>query len=146
MAANTSPIFPDSVNIGFAKLTTADTSYTVPTTGGEIVFTAGIDGARVDQIKVRALGTNVATVLRLFINDGGGLLAANFALVHEQALSASTASNSSETGLDYDINLTGDPAVKIPPIPHLDGGYKIYAAIGTAAAAGWMVSVIGGDY
>ena len=35
-----------------------------------VFFTAGVNGARVDEIQAIHLGTNVATALRIFINNG----------------------------------------------------------------------------
>ncbi len=145
---NNQPIFPDTPNVSWGTLTTEDTSFTAPSTEGVVVFTAGTNGSRIDQIKVRALGTNIDTVLRLFINDGGGTGAANFALVHEVQLGASTADTDDVTGDDYDVNLTKDGGVtrSVPPIPYLPAGYEIWAAVGVTVASGWMIVVHGGDY
>ena len=146
--ANTQPIFPDVPNVSWGKVLTEDTSYETPTTEGVEVFEAGLNGSRIDQIKVRALGTNDATVLRLFVNDGAGTAAANFALIHEVLLPATTAAADDVTGDDFDINLVKDGGVtrSVPPIPYLPAGYKIYAAVGTTVASGYMVTVHGGDY
>lgn len=146
MAANLNPIFPLTPNIKFVTLITADASYTVPTTAGAVIFTAGVNGSKVDQIKARALGTNVQTVLRLFVNDGLGVLAANFTLVYEKMLPASTAAATDITGIDIDILIPKDTGVNVCPIPYLAPGQKIYASIGTTVAAGWSVSAYGGDY
>jgi len=140
MAANTQPIFPISQNIGGGKVITADTSYETPTTNGVTVFTAGTEGSRIDEIKVRALGDNIATVLRLFIYTGSA-----YHLVHETTLASSSAAADAVTGTDYDIlRDTGYEAM--PPIPYLEGGWTIIATVGTTVASGWMVTVFGGDY
>lgn len=72
MAQNTSPIFPlvPSVQWGATALATSNTAK--DGTGTVLtVFTAdAINGSRVDYLKVRALGSNIATVLRVFINNG----------------------------------------------------------------------------
>ena len=146
MPANLNPIFPLNPNVEFATLITADASYTVPTTAGVVIFTAGVNGSKVDQIRARALGTNVQTVLRLFVNDGLGTAAANFTLVYEKMLPASTAVATDITGADIDILVPKDTGVNVCPIPHLSAGQKIYASIGTTVAAGWSVSAYGGDY
>jgi uncharacterized protein involved in high-affinity Fe2+ transport len=140
--------FPQNQNVGFKTLTTADTSLTAPTTAGQIVFTAGAEGSRIDAIKVRALGTNVQSVLRVFVNDGLGTAAVNFSLVHEVKLPATTANAA-------DVNQTAD-IVLLPANydnvgngvlpPYLKAGQKIYVSIGTAIAAGVAVTAFGGDY
>lgn len=146
MSANTTPIFPLTPKIGFGKVINADTSYEAPTTSGVLVFTAGVNGSRIDQIRARALGTNAATVLRIFINDGLGPGVSNFALVYEKSLTASTASASAETGTDIDLLVEKSPGEKHCPIEVLPPGYKIYASVGTTVASGYMVSVHGGDF
>lgn len=142
MAGNTSPIFPLTQRFGRAVLTTADTSLTAPTTAGASLLLAGANGTRIDGIKVRAVGTNDASVLRVFVHDG-----TNYTLVHELDLAASTAATAAETGTDYTllpINYDNAGAGVLPP--YLPTGHSIYASIGTAASAGWAVSIYGGDY
>lgn len=139
MAANTQPIFPISPKVSGGKVITADTSYENPVTNPVTLFTAGENGARIDQIKARALGDNVATVLRLFVYDG-----ASYMLAHESGLPESTAANG-ETGSDIDIlRDTGYEAV--PPVPYLPAGYSLVGTVGTTVASGWMVMVFGGEY
>ena len=144
MAANTNPIFPITPKVEWGKLTTAniakDGTGTVVT-----LFTAGANGARIDQIKVRALGTNVATVLRLFINNGStNTTATNNSLVHEVTIAATTLHETAAL-TDNDITIAKGSDV-LSPIPFLPAGYKIQATIGTTIAAGIQVTVSGGDY
>ena len=140
MAANTQPIFPLTPNVSGDKVLTADTSYETPVTAPVTVFTAGANGSRIDAIKARALGTNIATVLRLFIYDG-----ANYYLAHEETLAASTADANTVTGADNDLlRDTGYEAM--PPILYLPATYTIVATVGTTVASGYMVTVFGGDY
>ena len=147
MGANITPIFPLSPNIGFGTVITADNHYTTPITNSVIIFTAGKYGSKIDQIIARPLGTNIQSVLRLFINDGAGVAADNFALIHEVMLPASTAANDNVAGDGEDIILYKDGDNKtLSPIPYLPEGYKIYAALGKSVAAGWKVIVHGSDY
>ena len=140
MAANTQPIFPIMPKVGGGKLISADTSYENPVTNPVTLFTAGENGARIDQIKARALGDNTATVLRLFVHDG-----VSYMLVHESGLPESAAAADGETGSDIDIlRDTGYEAV--PPVPYLPAGYSLVATVGTTVASGWMVTVFGGEY
>lgn len=145
MAANTIPIFPVTPAVSWGTVTTASTLK--DGTGTAVtVFTAGSNGARIDQIKVRALGTNVATVLRLFVNNGSvNTTAANNSLVHEVTIAATTLSETSSLA-DNDIMIAKDDGKYLPPIPYLPAGYKINITIGTTVAAGLQVTVFGGNY
>lgn len=139
MAQNTSPIFPLAPRISVVGGILAATAVTAKDGTGALtlVFTAkAVDGSRVDYLKVRALGTNVATVMRVFINNGADqTVAANSGLFMERTIPATIISETSELADNYiplDISLPAD--------------YRIYVAIGTAVAAGLKVTVIGGDY
>jgi hypothetical protein len=109
------------------------------------VFTAGANGARIDQIKVRALGTNTATVMRFFVNNGSAnSSAANNSLVHETTIASTTLSEVASL-TDNDI-LIQKGSNYVVPIPYLPAGYKINVTIGTTVVAGLHVTVHGGDY
>jgi hypothetical protein len=145
MPANFQPIFPLTPKTSWATLTTANTAKdgtgTVAT-----VFTAGVNGARIDQIKVRALGTNVATVLRFFVNNGSAnTTAANNSLVHEVTIPATTLSETAAL-VDNDITIVKNTTETAVPIPYLPAGFKLNVVIGTAVAAGLAVTVHGADY
>jgi len=144
MPANTSPIFPLTPNVSWGTLATANTAK--DGTGTVVtLFTAGASGSRIDQIKVRALGSNVATVLRLFVNNGvDPTTATNNSLIHETTIAATTLSETSELA-DNDILITKGDFV-FAPIPFLPAGYKITATIGTTVAAGLQCTIHGGDY
>jgi len=145
MPANTTPIFPLTPKVSWGTVTTANTAK--DGTGTVVtIFTSGANGARIDQIKVRALGTNVATVLRFFINNGSdNAVAANNSLIHEQTIAATTLSETAML-LDNNINITVNTTETVVPIPYLPAGYKINIAIGTTVAAGLQVTAHGGDY
>lgn len=145
MAANTTPIFPDTINIGFGTITTADgtasKNHDGTAAGAVLLFTAGADGARVDEIRAVPLGTNTASALRIIINNGSdNTTATNNSLHSDTSLPATTISE-----------IAGQSTVQVlkpddnKPI-YLPGGYKLYACIGTTVATGWAVTVIGGDY
>ena len=135
MPANTSPIFPLTPNLAWATLTAANTAKDGTGTVGT-VFTAGANGSRLDYLKVRALGTNVATVIRVFVNNGGAnSVAANNSLILDQTIAATT---NSETAQLADNIIQLDMS--------LPAGYKINVTIGTAVAAGLQVTGVGGDY
>ena len=95
MAANTNPIFPVRPNIGSVGITIANFAkggtVAFGGTGASFttVYTAGAEGSRIDQIKVRSMGVNTAGVLRLFVNPGATY---PHYLVHETTLAATGAS------------------------------------------------------
>lgn len=135
MPANTLPIYPLTPHVSWGELATANTAK--DGTGTVLtVFGAGVNGSRVDYLKVRAKGTNVATVLRIFVNNGSDTtVAANNALVLEQTIAATT---NSETAQLVDNLITLDMS--------LPAGYKLTCTIGTTVAAGLVVTAFGGDY
>lgn len=135
MPANTSPIFPLTPKVQWCTLATANTAKDGTGTVGNS-FTAGANGARVDYLKVRALGTNVATVLRVFVNNGSDpTVAANNSLILDQTIAATTNSEAAQLAdniVQLDLSLPAN--------------YKIHVTIGTTVAAGLQVTGCGGDY
>ena len=135
MAANTSAIFPLVPVVSWATLTTANTAKDGTGTVATI-YTAGTEGSRVDRVKVRSLGTNVQTVLRIFVNNGAdATTATNNSLYMERTIPATTLSETTEL-LDMIIPL--DMA--------LPAGYKLNCTIGTTVAAGLQVTCEGGNF
>jgi hypothetical protein len=147
MAQNTNPIFPlipantwvsgaaaNAATPGVTANTTKD--LTSGTIYGPIETAGAVEGSRLDFIKVRALGTNVATVIRIWINNGSvTTTAANNTLYLERTLSATTVSETAE-----------QPDIILPLGISLAAGYRVYATFGTAVAAGFHLTAIGGDY
>lgn len=145
MPANTLPITPITQNVSWTTVATANTALdgtgTVAT-----AFTAGANGSRIDQIRVVHLGTNVATVLRFFVNNGlTNATAANNILIHEVTIAANTLSQTASSTA-YDVTLVKNSTETIVPIPYLKPGYKINVTVGTTISAGVAVSVMGADY
>lgn len=137
MAANTAPIYPDSINDDWGTITAANTAK--DGTGTVVtIFTAGADGALIERFRVQALGTNVASVLRFFLNNGGSnATPANNSLIHEATCAATTISEVAALA----------PVEVLPSMPiKLEAGYKINIALGTAVAAGLQVTAFGGDF
>lgn len=138
MAANTNPIYTRTPDLqwGASVLTTANTAK--DGTGTVLtVFTADAsEGGFVQKLRFRAAGTNVATVARIFINNGStNATAANNILYDEITLAATTLSETGATSL-YEVPVM----VALPP------GYKINITIGTTVSAGYYVSAVGGKY
>lgn len=146
MAANTKPIFtltPD-IQWGIADgnggtagpLKTANTAK--DGTGTVLtVFTAdATNGGFVQKITARPVGSNTASVLRIFINNGStNATVANNILIGEIALPATTLTE-----------VANMPGYELPLNFALPAGYKINVVLGTTVAAGYCVSVIGGKY
>ena len=83
MAANTSPIFSAFADIqGGDIITTAPADYTGQGVTNVITFAADTtNGGFVQRLRFKALGTNVASVARIYINNGQGRLAASISAV-----------------------------------------------------------------
>jgi len=145
MAANTAPIFSiqgdQSVNDGTtmpSTFTTAAADYTGATaTHNKLVFTAdATNGGYIQRLRFKAIGTNTASVARVFINNGSAnTTAANNTFYGEISLPATTAIATAATvEIDYMMNFA------------LKAGFTIYVGLGTTVAAGWVCTAIGGQY
>lgn len=148
MPANTSPIFPLVPKVAWntGALTAANTAKDGTGAVVDIMPVVGVNGARIDQILIRPLGTNVATVLRLFVNNGGAnTTATNNALIHEITMPATTVSETASIA-GIDVAIAKDEGKFAVVIPYLPAGYKIFATIGTAVAAGFKITTHYGEY
>jgi hypothetical protein len=154
------PVFTATPNVGAfnAVLSTAMTN-TKAFDGTEavgtpmaLIFTAGADGSRIDQIICRlsstngatASGTSAATLVRFWINNSAAnTTATNNQFLGEVAIPATAVTALGTTALTTFPLTLPNVGLNIP------GTYKIYA--GTTVAAGGTniaiaVSAIGGDY
>lgn len=160
MPVTATPIFVQTPNNGSlnAILSTAMTN-TKAFDGTEatgtamaLVFTAGANGSRVDQITCRfastngatASGTSAASLIRFWINNGSvNTTAGNNIFLGEVAMAATavTALATAVTTVNYLTLPTGGL--------NLPASYRIYAG-STVAAGGtniaFAISAIGGDY
>jgi hypothetical protein len=137
MPANTSPIFSVTPAVEWSGLVISANT-TTDLTSGTIyaIFTAGTNGSYLQKIRFRHLGTNVATVARVWINNSSTTgTAANNTLWDEITLAANTVSQVAAS-INYELPL----GFAINP------GYVIYVTLGTGVASGFKVTVIGGDY
>lgn len=134
----TAPQFVTSPNMGTpASLTAANTALDgTGATGRALIFTAGASGSVLPAIRFLHLGTNIATLMRVFRNNGSDPeVAGNNALIYEQEIAANTTS-STAASIPYqlDCNLL------------LDNAERVYVTLATAVAAGIKVTPInGGD-
>lgn len=141
---NSDPIYSRRGNVskdgttGMAPtLTTAANDYTGISANNALVFTADTtNGSFVQRLRFKALGTNTASVARIYINNGSVNTTANHnSFYGEIALAATTAiATTSTIDLDYPLNFALNP------------GFRIYVGLGTTVSAGWVVIPIAGDY
>lgn len=136
MPGNTAPIFPRVGKTAWATLTAANTAKDGTGAVGTIFTADAGNGSRLDTIKCRPLGSNVASVLRVFVNNGStSATPANNSLYMERSLALTTLSEVAEqTDVEIPLNLV------LPP------GYKVIVTLGTTVAAGWQITGVGGDY
>lgn len=138
MAANTFPIASrtGSFQWGATALATANTAK--DGTGTVLtVFTAdATNGGYAKKLRACPSGTAVASVLRIFVNNGStNATPANNILIGELSLPAITLTEvASQIPLEFPLDIV------------LPAGYKIICTVGTTVAAGYYVSCEGGAY
>ena len=138
MAANTAPIFTLAPDVQWSPLLVSASNATTDGTAGTtyLIFSASAEGGFVQRVRFRALGTNVATVGRIWINNGlTSGSAANNALIDEITLNATSAAPAASlANQEVPINFA------------IPAGYRLFVTLGTAVAAGFDVTAIGGRY
>jgi hypothetical protein len=145
MPGNTDPIFSRvadvSNNAGTGMnqpITSAANDFTGAGANNSLVFTAdATNGGFIQRLRFKAAGTNVASVARIFINNGSThTTAANNTFYGEIGLPATTSSATGVTGsdIDYPLNIA------------LNAGFTIYVGLGTTVAAGWVITPVAGKY
>ncbi len=137
MSGNTLPIFSKIAHVEWVNAITAANTAKDGTGTVATVFTAdATNGSYLQKLVVRPRGSNVASVLRVFLNNGAAnSTAANNALIAEVSLPASTNSEvAALSGNELPLN------IPVPP------GYSVNVTLGTAVAGGYVVTGIGGDY
>ncbi len=137
MAAGTSPIFPRTPDVQWSVAVTAANTAKDGTGTVTTIFTADTDeGGPVDRIICVPAGTNVQTVVRVFVNNGlTNATAANNAMIDQWTLPATT--NTETAAL---------PRIEIPLNVKLMADHKINVTLGTAVSAGWIFTALGGKY
>lgn len=149
MAANTSPRYTingtnssDGSTEMAPTLTTAAADYDGTTaTHNKVVFTSdATNGSRIVGLRFKSKGTNVASVARVFLNNGSTpTTATNNSFVDEIDLPATTASASASTTKIVHIFDGG--------YLDLELGFRVIVGLGTTVSAGWVVTpVLGGDF
>jgi hypothetical protein len=136
MAANTNPIFTLTPNITVGQTISAANTAKDGTGTVVTIHTAGANGSLVYSVNWQPLGTNIASVGRVFINNGStNTTATNNTYFGDISLPATTNSEVAQIGKTVQVMNVALPA-----------GYKLLVVIGTAVAAGFAVSAIAEDY
>lgn len=144
MPGNTDPIYSRvgdvtknaSTGMGQA-VTAAANDYTGAGANNVLVWTADAsNGGYLQRVRLKAAGTNVASVMRFFLNNGSAnTTAANNSFFGEISLPATTANAAAATQeLDYIFNMA------------FPAGFCVYGGLGTAVAAGWVMTPVAGKY
>lgn len=143
LAASTSPAFASVPPSNFTpgSLTAANTA--MDGTGTTLLLATApataSGGSLVDSIRCMHLGTNVATVVRVFLNNGSTpATAGNNSLIAEKTMPANTLTQTAESiPQDIVLNRVLKANASTPE--------RIYVTIGTAVAAGIKFTATGGD-
>ncbi len=137
MPANTDPIFSlTPITTMLALQTTGNNNYDGTNGAVTLMYTSGSNGSYVRTIIGEAAGTNIATVLRVWINNGStNATAGNNSLAFQFSLPATTASASAATA-----------HIELPLNIQLPASYRLYGVLGTTVSAGWTFTTHGGDY
>lgn len=97
-------------------------------TSAQTVFTAGSNGSRIEEVRMKAQGTTTAGTVRFYIHNG-----TTFYLLTEQAYSAITVSGSTASA-EYTLSFSN---LILPT------GYSLRANIESGV---WDIIAFGGDF
>jgi hypothetical protein len=133
---NIDPIFSSIPRSSWSDVMTAGNTAMDGTGTTYLIFTAGAGGSLVAEAILRATGAAVASVARLFVNNGNTpATASNNVPCGEVTLPAITVTQTAQ-----------QEDVRIPLGFGIEPGYRIYGSIGTGVANGWKCLIVGGDY
>ena len=121
-----------------------------PPANTDIITVSSASGAFIEDIRAKPLGTNVATVLLLYLFNP---VSGTYSLFGSQALAATAApSFGSDSGM-ADIKINVLPETLFPASStttpnrgfRLGQGVKMAVALDVAVATGWVIFVNGGE-
>jgi hypothetical protein len=139
MAANIQPIYSKIADIQWSTAIVQSANTTTDLTSGTIypIFTADTtNGGYVQRVRFRPLGSNAATVARVWINNGSTTATADNNTMWDEIAIALTTVSQTAAQATYELPLN----FPLPP------SYRLYITLGTVVAAGFDVTVIGGKY
>ncbi|MFA5392672.1 MAG: hypothetical protein WC306_03285 [Candidatus Paceibacterota bacterium] len=145
MSLNTTPVFISIPKVQWTMVSASNATPSVNFNGTGVlgtdiqtVFSASVSGSRVDSITIMPLGTNVQTVLTLFVNNGAdNTVSTNNASFYKVTMPSTAISNNAS--LDR-IEVQFPNGLNLPPI------YRILVSLGTTVATGFDVTAYGGDF
>lgn len=142
MSQNTSPIFPLTPDIQWARISSSNLLYDGTGNNVATIFSASASGSRVDYVKLRALGVNnSASLARFFINNGAtSSVATNNSLFLEYPLPTTTSSSIAEAGSDNIVSFN----LSLPASHRLNA--SITVNLTGSVGNGWQFTAVGGDY
>ena len=116
--------------------TTGSNSYDGTSAQVTLLFTASANGSYIRKLRFKAIGTNIASLARIWINNGStNGSATNNEFYGEVSLPATTAMDTTATlEIDYPMELALNPS------------FRLYWVIATTVAAGWICVAEGGQY
>lgn len=106
-------------------------------TGRALILTAGSSGfTLLPTVLLKPLGTGAATIIRIYLNNGSDPeTASNNALLHEEAIAASTLSQTAKMP-EYKVHLN------LTLAGHASAPERVYVTLGTAHTAGIKITPI----
>ena len=146
--ANTQPIYVGSAINWELKLTNQVTPRKITTESPVLLGTFGSNGGLIWNIRCLPLGINAATVLRLYGVKSGSSSFSEASLLFETSLPAIESVSDSLAVSETEVVM---PRIYTKESSQAkgftgEGGYSIYAGLGTAVANGWQILVNGGNY
>jgi hypothetical protein len=143
LAANNNPVFTKKGNLTAnggttmsAGMVTATADFTGVSANHVLAHTSGADGSYIKRIKFVATGTCVASVVRIYLNNGStNTTATNNQFIGQLSLPAITTSNTTATAEpEYPLEMM------------IPATFRIYCGLGTTVAASWIPTCVAGDY
>lgn len=128
---NTDPVFPQTPHIEFGKVINSYNEYVGDKDLLTKIYTTANNGSFISKIRLMPLGTNVSTVVRIFILDKNN----NFSLIHEELVPALTIS-ATVASQHIDINIDTP----------FEADISFWAATSVSLSSGINVICMGEDY
>jgi len=126
MAINRVPVFVNTPKTTAVKIDTADTSLTGPTNYGNVYANATGQAALISKIRIKALASTSAGMVRLFLFDG-----TNFHLWREVLVDAITAGATTKTfEYEEDVELELQTGWTLRATTHGGDDFTVAANVG----------------
>lgn len=137
MAQNTAPIFTQTPSLGFGvMLGDSNTSFDMSSGVSASLFIAGASGSYINKIRFKPSGSTAASVLRVFINNGGATTVGTNNTLYAELSAPSITLSSTVAQNDFEIPFN----IAIP------ANYRLFATTATALGGGYDITTVAGDY